>query len=685
MKKTLLALISASLFFACESKPDKNLNSETTTEESNAVAAFELSNLDTTAQACENFYQYAIGGWLKDKPIPSTESRWSSFNVVNEANNEKLKLILEEFASKEGEKKKMEQMLGDFYLSVMDSAKADEMGITPLKPILEKVETLESKSSLIKLIAEQKKLGVNSLFGVYVGQDDKNSEAYIAQLYQSGLGLPDRDYYLKENAKSKELQSAYKLHIEKMMTLAEEENAFNIASKVYEIEKKLAKISMTRVDRRNPENTYNKFSFAKLQSDYPAINWSDFMSAIGIQKMDSLIVGQPDFFKGVDQYLNEIELDDWKIYLKWRILDTYASELSNDFVAQNFDFYGTTLSVTKEMKPRWKRALSKVNGNLGQLLGKAFVKRHFGEEAKADVGQMVENLRAVFKERILQLEWMSEETKEKAIEKLVAFNYKIGYPDKWKDYSNLSIKAGEHVQNIMNARKFNFEYMINKLGKPVDKDEWFMNPQTVNAYYSSSKNEIVFPAGILQPPFYSTEADDAINYGGIGAVIGHEFTHGFDDQGSKYDAKGNLSNWWTDEDRKRFDARAQMVVNQFNGFEPLDSLHVNGKLTLGENIADLGGVTLAYHALEKELSKKGKPEPIDGFTYQQRFFLGWAQVWHMNMTEEELRKRVTTDPHSPGEYRVNGPLANMNEFAQAFDCAKGSTMQNPDSTRAVIW
>ncbi len=683
MKKILLGLIGASLLFACENAPKDNKIEEAKTV--NTALAFKLSNLDTTEKACDNFYQYAIGGWLEENPIPSTESRWSSFNVVNEANNKKLRSILEEFSSKGNDKNELEQMLGDFYLSVIDSANADALGITPLKAELEKIEALESKSELIELIAEQKKLGVNSLFGLYVGQDDKNSEQYITNLYQSGLGLPDRDYYLNDDAKSKEIQAAYLLHIEKMFDLAKEETAKEKANKIYQIEKDLAKISMSRVDRRNPENTYNKFSLSKLETDYPSVNWNNFMNTIGLDQVDSLIVGQPDFFKGLDQQLTAVSLEDWKAYLKWRLLDTYASELSSEFVSQNFNFYGTTLSGTKEIKPRWKRALSKVNGNLGQLLGKAFVKRHFGEEAKADVGQMVENLRAVFKERIMQLEWMSEETKEKAIEKLIAFNYKIGYPDKWRDFSSLEIAADQQVQNVMNARKFNFEYMINKLGKPVDQDEWFMNPQTVNAYYSSSKNEIVFPAGILQPPFYSTEADDAINYGGIGAVIGHEFTHGFDDQGSKYDAKGNLSNWWTEEDRKRFDARAKMVVEQFNGFEPLDSLHVNGKLTLGENIADLGGVTLAFHALEKELSKKGKPEPIDGFTYQQRFFLGWAQVWHMNMTEEELRKRVTTDPHSPGEYRVNGPLANMDEFAEAFDCAKGSSMQNSDSTRAVIW
>ena len=337
------------------------------------------------------------------------------------------------------------------------------------------------------------------------------------------------------------------------------------------------------------------------------------------------------------------------------------------------------------MKSREDRALKKVNGSLGELVGKAFVARYFPEESKADVRQMVENLRTVFKERVRKLDWMSEETKIKALEKLDAFKMKIGYPDKWTDYSALEITADNLVQNVMNTRKFNFNEMIGKLGQPVDKDEWFMTPQTVNAYYSSSQNEIVFPAGILQPPFYSVDADNALNYGGIGAVIGHEFSHGFDDQGSKYDANGNLSNWWTEEDRARFDARANVVVEQFDGYFPLPDLHVNGKLTLGENIADLGGATMAFYALEKELETIGKPEPIDGFTYQQRFFLGWAQVWHMNMTEKELRKRIATDSHSPGEFRVKGPLANMSEFAEAFGCSAADPMVNTDSTKAVIW
>lgn len=680
MKNFLIALLSLSLF-ACGSG-DQNTQSKE--ENDSKYVAFSLSNLDTTVSPCENFYQYSIGGWLKDNPVPSTESRWSSFNVVSDSNNLKLRNILDEFSKGEHKKGSMKQQLGDFYATALDSNLCDQMGIKPLEAELKKIDAIDSKAAMVKLLADHKAIGVNSLFGIYIGQDDKNSEQYITHLYQSGLGLPDRDYYLKDDTKSKEIQESYKSHISKMLELAGMEDPNALSDEIYSIEHYLASKSMSRVDRRDPDKTYNKFSAEQLDEMSENVNWNDYFAMLGLSNVNEVIIGQPDFIKAADKAIDSIPMATWKHYLKWRMIDSYASSLSDDFVNADFDFYGKTLSGSKEIKPRWKRALAMVNGNTGQLLGKAFVKRHFSEEAKAEVGEMVENLRAVFKERILALEWMSDETKEKALKKLASFNKKIGYPDKWRSYEGLEISAENLVQNLMNAKRFNFTYSMNKLGKPVDKDEWFMSPQTVNAYYSSSKNEIVFPAGILQPPFYSYEADHAINYGGIGAVIGHEFTHGFDDQGSKYDAEGNLKNWWTEDDRARFEERANLVVDQFNAYEPLDSLFVNGKLTLGENIADLGGTTLAYYALLKEV-EGNEPDEIDGFNYKQRFFLGWAQVWHMNMTDEELRKRVATDPHSPGEYRVKGPLSNMDEFAEAFGCESGNQMVQSDSTKAVIW
>lgn len=684
-KISLLSLTALGIA-SCESVNNKNEDSTTADTTKVAVAHFPLSNLDTTVSPCEDFYQFAAGGWLKENPVPSTESRWSSFNVLRDSNEAKQKKILVEFAELENaEKGSMEQLLGDFYESAMDSALADQKGLQPLEGQMKKIESINSKEEYIKTAAELTKIGVGTMFGIYIGQDDKNSDAYITHIYQSGLGLPDKDYYIKPDEKSKKIREQYMDHVAKMFVLAgsSKEEAKEKAANIMEIETNLAEVSMSRVDRRDPMKTYNKRTFEELEKSSPNFYWELYFKEVGIQ-IDSLVLTQPDFMKAASKQFASIPLNKLKTYMKWNLLNSYANYLDTAFANQNFDFYSRTLSGKKEMKPRWNQALNMVNSNLGELLGKAFVKRHFSEEAKADVKEMVENLRTVFKERINQLSWMGDSTKAKAIKKLEAFNMKIGYPDKWKDYSSIDITDSSLVQNVMNARRYNFEDMINKLGGPVDEDEWFMTPQTVNAYYSSSQNEVVFPAGILQPPFYNVEADAALNYGGIGAVIGHEFTHGFDDQGSKYDYAGNLENWWTEDDRTKFDEKANYVVEQFNLFEPLDSLFINGKLTLGENIADLGGLTLAYHALEKEVGQN-PPAEIDGYTYQQRFFLGWAQVWHMNITDEALRQRLLTDPHSPGKYRVNGPLSNMKEFAEAFGCESGDGMVQRDSIRAVIW
>jgi putative endopeptidase len=681
MKKILLILPVAALF-ACQQAPK-----EEAIETPAKPSGFELSNLDTTVAPCDNFYQYAIGGWLKDNPIPSTESRWSSFNLVTEGNNTRLRAILDEYSAMTDAKKgSKEQQIGDLYKSAMDSTKQNELGAQPIQPMLAEIAALSTKEAFITLSAQYATKGIGSMFGMYVGQDDKNSAAYITHIYQSGLTLPDRDYYLNDDAKSVEIREKYVDHIVKMFTLLGDDEAIakSKAATILKIETDLAKVSMSRVERRDPNKTYNKFAFDDFKTKFKGVDWDTYVSTLGLKGVDNIIVSQPDFITKAIGYIKGYSLDELKTYMSWSVVDNFAAYLGENFDQQNFSFFSTTLRGTKEMKPRWKRSLGTVNGSLGELLGKAFVERHFPEESKAQVSEMVENLRAAFKVRIENLTWMGDSTKEKALEKLASFNKKIGYPDKWKDYSSVEI-TDNLVQNVINARIFGFKEMADKLGQPVDKDEWHMTPQTVNAYYSSSQNEIVFPAGILQPPFYDKDADAALNYGGIGAVIGHEFTHGFDDQGSKYDSEGNLKNWWTDADRVAFDERANKVVEQFNGFEALDSVFVNGKLTLGENIADLGGLILAYHAMEKSFEGKEVPAKIDGFTPQQRFFLGWAQVWHMNMTEEELRNRIITDPHSPGEYRVKGPLANLSEFSEAFGCDANSPMVAKDSVRAVIW
>jgi len=678
MKNIFLIILSCSFIIACQPN-QKNQN------ESIKPSVFPLSNLDTNGSPCQDFYQYAIGGWLKDNPIPPSESRWSSFNVVNDSNNLKLKAILNTFSKGNYEKGSMEQQVGDFFLSIMDSTKAERLGLSPLKEELDLIQEINSKEDLPSILAHHKSIGVNSTFGLYVGQDSKNSEQYITYLSQSGIGLPDRDYYLKTDSQSIELQEQYRAHIQKIFDQAGEGQSLRKSETAYGIEKLLAESSMSRVDRRDPHKTYNKFDFAALKDLSSEMNWDLFFKEVGIDSVGELVVRQPKFIQKTNQLLDSIALEDWKIYLKWRLLNTYANDLSSEFEQEHFNFYGKTLSGTKTIKPRWKRALNKLNGSIGQLVGKAFVERHFSVEAKENVKEMVKTIAQVFEERLQSIDWMSEKTKKRALEKLSTFKMKIGYPDKWRDYSGLSITADEQIRNIMASKKFNFNYMISKLGKPIDKEEWFMNPHQVNAYYSSSKNEIVFPAGILQPPFYSIRADQAINYGGIGAVIGHEFSHGFDDQGSKYDAYGNLSNWWTEDDRKRFEEKTVRLVEQYNGFEAMEGVFVNGELTLGENIADLGGATMAFHALEKDVTPEEKRSKIDGFTYKQRFFLGWAQVWHMNMTPEELKKRINTDPHSPGKYRVNGTLANMKEFQEAFSCKEGDPMVQSDSIKAIIW
>ena len=648
------------------------------------------SNLDLSTSPCENFYQYAAGGWMKANPMPETESRWGSFNKLAKQNDEKIKVILDKLAKRSSPVAKGSpgQLVGDFYRSALDTATLDRLGIKPVQPYLAKIEALKDKKDLMKLLGELRPAGFGGFFSFYVGLDAKNSQMNIVNLGQGGLGLPDRDYYLKTDAPSLDIQKAYKAYISRLFVLAGIPNgAAAAADKVFELEKQLAQASMSRVERRDPDKTYNKFTKAAFSQDASlgALNWQAFFEAAKVPDFSELVVGQVDFIKALQPLITQSSLADLKNYLKWSVLNSSAGTLNSAFEKAQFGFYQTTLSGTTVMKPRWERAVNLTNGSLGEVLGQLFVAEHFSKDAKAKVSEMVAHLRFAFKMRIEALDWMSETTKAEALVKLAAFEYKIGYPDKWKDYSKVDIRADRLYENVLNTRRHGFAEMLAKIGQPVDKTEWGMTPQTVNAYYSPSRNEIVFPAGILQPPFYDPNAEDAVNYGGIGAVIGHEFSHGFDDKGSKYDASGNLSNWWTEEDRQQFEARTGKIVAQFNGYEVLEGININGSLTQGENIADLAGLTMAYYAYIHAKEGQDINLKVEGYTWQQRFFLGWAQVWAQNISEKELRKRIITDSHSPGEYRVRGPLANMPEFWEAWGCGTGQGMVAPEAVQVKIW
>ncbi len=644
--------------------------------------AFDMSNIDSTYNPVDNFYKFAIGNWQKNNPVPETESRWMAFNILDEENNKKLLVILDELAKvKNASKGSEEQLIGDLLKSAMDSTHNNAHQLDELGPILQRIDAVSNMASLNDAIAMLLPLGVGTPVSFYVDRDDKNSAQYIVSAGQTGLSLPDRDFYTKADNESIEIRNKFVAHIDKMMGLAKQ-NEQDAGYRLLKLETAIAAIQIPREQLRDPDKNYNKKSKTNWALSLKNLDINKIISQNGMGAADSINVAQPAFYEKMDGLLASQNLIDWKLYLKWKLLTAHAPFMGDEFEKEDFQFFSTTLRGTEKMKPRNERTLNVIDGALGETLGKLFVKKHFPEESKKYVGTMIENLRAAYKERITNLPWMSAETKEKALKKLASFTYKIGYPDKWKDFSKLEISPNNYVKNIMNINAYQYKMMTDKLGKPIDKTEWYMTPQMVNAYYSQSGNEIVFPAGILQPPFFHTSFDAAINYGGIGAVIGHEFSHGFDDQGSKYDWDGNLSNWWTPEDRIAFDKLANQLAMQFDQYSPFEGLYVNGKMTLGENIADLGGITLSYLALQKELNGK-TPAAIDGYTWQQRFFLGWANVWKGNIKDQELKNSLLTDYHSPGDYRVLGPLSNFQPFYDAFG-DKGK-MFRPDSARVVIW
>jgi len=643
------------------------------------------ANMDLSVKPGDDFFQYANGNWIKNNPVPASKSRWGNFDILYQGSLEKIKILCED-AAKNASANSTYQRVGDLYLAAMDSATIEQLGFTPIKADLDRLNTLNSLQQITDEIATLRTKGIGGvLFGFRIDQDDKNVNQYIATLSQGGTSLPDRDYYLKDDARSKSIRTAYISYVADIFKLTgdDEATASKKALHIMGIETGLAKAQLSRVELRDPIKTYNKFSVADFAKTTPGLDWKTLFAQMKIPGADSLLVNNPTFFKTADALLSAVPVDAWKAYLQWAVIKSAAPYLSTAFVNRQFEFT-RILNGQKQITPRWQRMSSMVDNNLGELLGQLYVEKYFDNAAKQRMLALVKNVQETFASRIEKLDWMSDSTKQRALEKLHAIVNKIGFPDKWETYPGVNINKTQIVQDLRNIDQFEYNKMVNKLGKPVDKTEWGMTPPTINAYYNPANNEIAFPAGILQFPFFDFNADDAVNYGGIAAVIGHELTHGFDDQGRQYAADGNLKEWWTENDGKKFDERANKVVEQYNGFVVNDSLHLNGKLTLGENLADLGGLNIAYEAFKK--TEEGKSDKkIDGFTPDQRFFLSWAQVWRQNVLPETSAQLVLVDPHSPGRYRANGPVQNIDAFYKAFNVQPGEKMYKPENERIKVW
>ena len=646
-----------------------------------------IANIDPSVKPCEDFFHYASGNWLKNNPIPDAQSSWGSFNELNDRNQATLRAILNNAAkgAAKAPKGSNSQKVGDFYASAMDSMAIEVAGLKYLQPHLNRIAAIKDLGEMQRFLADPKAHAGSVWYGSYVGQDEKISSQYAVQFGQGGLTLPDRDYYLKDDARSKGIRAAYENFLVNTFKMLgdNEATAKANATAVQRIETRLAKASKSRVDLRDPYANYHKMTLAEANAAYPNLALPLTLKENGLGAAKEIIVGQPEFFKEVSAMLNEEPIADQKQYLRFHLVSSVAPALPKAFGDEGFRF-SQTLSGAKKQQPRWKRMLGSTDRALGEAFGQLYVDKAFSPAAKARAKQMIENLRVAYGERIKATDWMSAATKTEALKKLNAFTVKIGYPDKWKDYSALKIGRESYLDNLLAAREWANQDQLQHFGKPIDRGEWGMTPPTVNAYYNPPMNEIVFPAGILQPPFYDPKADDAVNYGGIGAVIGHQMTHGFDDQGRQYNSEGNLKDWWTKDDADKFNAKAAVVGKQYDAFMPLDSVHVNGKLTMGENLADLGGLTIAYAAFEKTPQAKAQAK-IDGFTPEQRFFLAYAQIWRTNVRPEAVRQQVQTDPHSPGQFRTNGPLMNMPEFYKAFGCQDGNKMMRAQADRSKIW
>ena len=656
-------------------------------EKEPAPPKFSVSYMDKDVKPADDFYHYACGTWLKNNPVPADKARWGGFSELSERNNYLIHgILIQAAADKAAPERSARRQVGNFFTAAMDTELLEKKRFEPIKADLERIDQVKSLDDLFKLVADFHKAGIAGLFGSGVDADAKDSSIYAFQLGQGGLSLPDRDYYLQDNFASQ--RTAYLAHLEKMFAYLgdSQSDAHKNAATVLRLETEMAKASRSRVELRDPIKNYNKIKTAELIEGNAALPWQLYLSERGIEKIPYAVVGQPEYFQSLGKLLKAHPLEDWKTYLRWHILHDAAPFLHNEVEVENFNFFGKTLSGQPQQEPRWKRAAKVIDREIGEALGQLYVEKYFTAQAKQRMAELVNNLREVFKDHLQKLDWMSEPTRQKALVKFERFVHKIGYPDKFRDYSSVDIRPDDYLGDVRRADIFEVARQTARIGKPVDKSEWGMTPPTVNAYFNPTMNEIVFPAGILQPPFFDLTADDAVNYGGIGAVIGHEITHGYDDEGRHFDADGNLVEWWTEKDSKEFDSRAQKVVDEYNGFEALPGVFVNGKLTLGENIADLGGVSIAYDAMERALQKDpAKRKKIDGFTPEQRFFLSFAQLWRTNIRDEEARRLITVDPHSPGRFRSVGPLMNFQEFYDAFGIKPGAKMwRNPD-LRARIW